>query len=204
MVNAQPRTPVPTSLGDLHLLINHFPVILTVVGTAMAVLALITRKRGVWLYATATLFLAGLAAVPTFFTGEPAEDKLEDSWYVTRQAIHAHEEAADLAGWGLVIMGLIAAYAWWRAWRRETVVVAGAVHTDRGDVPAEAMVRANAGLPVWLRALVVLSALVGCVLVYRTASLGGDIVHHSTVLQSTPRPASVPAPPPRGGDNDER
>jgi uncharacterized membrane protein len=194
---------VPT-LGDLHLLINHFPVILTVVGTAIAVLALITRKRGVWLYATATLFLAGLAAVPTFFTGEPAEDQLEDSWYVTRQAIHAHEEAADFAVWGLVIMGLIAAYAWWRAWRRETVVVAGAVHTDRGDVPAEALVRANAGLPAWLRALVVLSALVGCALVYRTASLGGAILHHSTVLQSTPRPASVPAPAPDRNAEGER
>ena len=194
---------MPT-LGDLHLIINHFPVILTVVGTAIAVLALITRKRGVWLYATATLFLAGLAAVPTFFTGEPAADALEDSWYVTRQAIHAHEEAADFAVWGLVVMGLIAAYAWWRAWRRETVLVAGAVHTERGDVPAEAMVRANAGLPGWLRALVVLSALVGCALVYRTASLGGDIVHHSTVLQSTPRPASVPAPPPGRGEEGER
>ena len=194
---------MPT-LGDLHLLINHFPVILTVVGTAIAVLALITRKRGVWLYATATLFLAGLASVPAFFTGEPAEEQIEDSWYVTREAIHAHEEAADFAVWGLAIMGLIAAYAWWRAWRRETVVVAGAVHTDRGDVPAEAVVRAHAGLPAWLRGLVVLSALVGLVLIYRTASLGGDIVHHSTVLQSTPRPASVPAPPARGGEEDER
>lgn len=204
MVNAQLPTPVPTSLGDLHLLINHFPVILTVVGAAFALLALFVKKRGVWLYATATLSLAGLAAVPTFFTGDPAAEQIKDSWYVTRQAIHAHEDAADFAVWGLVIMGLIAAYAWWRAWRRETVVVAGAVHTDRGDVPAEAMVRANAGLPVWLRALVVISALFGCALVYRTASLGGDIVHHSTVLKSTPRPASVPAPARDPGDAGER
>ena len=49
-----------------------------------------------------------------------------------------------------------------------------------------------------------ISALFGCALVYRTASLGGDIVHHSTVLQSTPRPAAVPAPPPDQRDQDER
>ena len=191
-------------IGGLHILINHFPVILTVVGTAVAVLALFVGKRAIWLYATATLFLAGLSVIPTFLTGDPAADDLRDTWYVTRQAIRAHDEAAEFTLWGLIVMGLIAAYAWWRAWRRETVIVQGAVHTGSGDVPAEAKVRAYAGLPLWLRGLVVVSALVGCALVYRTASLGGDILHHSTVLQSTPRPASVPAPPPGRGDEAER
>ena len=202
-MNAQPHRPVP-AIGDIHVLINHFPVILTVVGAAVAVLALFVRKRAVWLYATATLFLAGLSAIPTFLTGDPAADELRNSWYVTRQAIRAHDDSAEFTLWGLIVMGLIAAYAWWRAWRRETVVVAGAVHTERGDVPAEAKVRAYNGLPVWLRALVVVSALFGCALVYRTASLGGDIIHHSTVLQTTPRPASVPAPPPDRGEEGER
>jgi uncharacterized membrane protein len=183
-------------LGSLHILINHFPVILTIVGAFFAIVALFVRKRGLWLYATATLALAGLSVVPTFLTGDPAAEQMRDTWYVTRQAIRAHDESAGFTLWGLIIMGLIAAYAWWRAWRRATVVVAGAVHTERGDVPAEALVRASAGLPVWLRALVVFSALFGCALVYRTASLGGDILHHSTVLQTTPRPASLPAPPP--------
>lgn len=181
-------------LGSLHILINHFPVILTIVGTAVALLALFVRKRGVWLYATATLVLAGISVVPTFFTGDPAAEQLRDTWYVTRQAIREHDAAAEWTLWGLIIMGAIAAYAWWRAWRRETVVVAGAVHTDSGDVPAKALVRATTGLPVWLRTLVVLSALFGCALVYRTAALGGDIVHHSEILRTTPRPASVPVP----------
>ena len=203
MVNAQPHSPVP-AIADLHVLINHFPVILTIVGTAFALLALFVGKRGVWLYATATLALAGLAVLPTYFTGEPAADQLEKSWYVTRQAIHAHEEAGEFALWGLIVMGLIAAYAWWRAWRRETVVVTGAVHTDRGDVPAEALVRPHAGLPVWLRALVVISALFGSALMYRASALGGAILHHSTVLQSTPRPASVPAPAPERDGEGER
>jgi hypothetical protein len=177
-------------------LINHFPVILTIVGTFVALLALVVPKRGMWLYATATLFLAGLSVIPTFLTGDPAAEQMRDSWYVTRQAIRAHDEAAGWTLWGLIIMGLIAAYAWWRAWRRETVVVAAAVHTERGDIPTPAIVRGPAGLPPWLRALVVLSALFGCTLVYRTAALGGAILHHSEILRTTPRPASVPAPPP--------
>ena len=181
-------------LASIHVLINHFPVILTIVGTAATLLALVVRKRGAWLYATATLVLAGLSVIPTFLTGDPAAEQLRDSWYVTRQAIREHDASAGWTLWGLIIMALIAAYAWWRAWRRETVAVAAAVHTDSGDVPATALVRATSGLPVWLRALVVASALFGCALVYRTASLGGDILHHSTILQTTSRPASVPVP----------
>ena len=91
-------------------------------------------------------------------------------------------------------MGLIAAYAWWRAWRRDTGFVAGTVHTDSGDVASTALVPATNGLPRWLRALVVLSALLGCALVYRTAALGGDILHHSAILEKTHRPASLPVP----------
>ena len=187
-------------LGSLHILINHFPVILTIVGTAVTVLALIVRKRGAWLYATATLALAGVSVIPTFLTGDPAAEQLRDTWYVTREAIRAHDDAAGWTLWGLIVMGLIAGYAWWRAWRRETVVVTAKVHTDRGDVPAEAVVRNKAGLPGWLQGLVLVAALFGCALVYRTASLGGDILHHSEVLRTTPRPASVPAPAPGSGN----
>ena len=186
-------------LGSFHILINHFPVILTLVGAVAVLLALVIRTRTVWLYATATLALAGLSAIPTFLTGDPAEDQLEDSWYVTRRAIETHSDAADFALWGLIIMGVIAAYAWWRAWRL-TVVVVEATQTERGNIVADPMVRTNAGLPVWLRALVLVSALNGSALVIRTASLGGDILHRSEILKTTPRPASVPAPAAEPGE----
>ena len=45
----------------VHTLINHFPIILSVVGTGVVLLALIVRRRGLWLYALATLTLAGLS-----------------------------------------------------------------------------------------------------------------------------------------------
>jgi hypothetical protein len=33
---------------------------------------------------------------------------------------------------------------------------------------------------------------------FRVAQLGGDIAHHSTILQTTPRPAGVPEEMPPG------
>ena len=179
------------SIADIHVMINHFPVILAVVGTFFAVVALFAKRRGVWQYATATLFLAGLAAVPTYFTGEPAEDGLRQAWWITRRSIHTHEEAGEFALWSLIVAGLIAGYAWWR------------LRSPRPLAPSTGEPGTMWGarqLPVWLRALVLVSSLFATVVVYRAAKLGGDISHHSTVLQSTPRPASVPVeqPPPRG------
>ena len=160
--------------ADPHLVINHFPVILTVVGAAAALLALIVRKRGAWLYATATLALAGISVVPTYLTGENAEEKIERSWYVSRDVIHEHELAGKWALCVVGAMGIVAAYAWWRA--------------RRSAAP-------DGGLPGWLRAVVVVMALWGATTLYVTAEHGGDIVHRSPSLApnlAPPQSTTVP------------
>src|SRR3954462_7854108 len=155
-------------------MINHFPVILAVVGTFFAIIGLFVVRRGVWQYATGTLALAGLAVVPTYFTGEPAEDGLRGAWWVSRRAIHTHEEAGEWALWCLVATGLIAGYAWWRLRApRPLGPSAGEPGTMWG---------ARQLLPVWLRALVVVVALFSTTVIYRAAKLGGDVTHHSTIL----------------------
>ena len=152
-----------------HLVITHLPVILTVVGAAATLLALIVRKRGAWLYATATLALAGVSVVPTYLTGESAEEKIEHAWYVSHEVIEEHELAGKWALWIVGAMGLVAAYAWWRA-RRSAAV--------------------DGGLPVWLRAVVLVMALWGATTLYVTAEHGGDIVHRSRHLAPNLAPPS--------------
>lgn len=193
-LNTSGRGPVP-SVADLHVMINHFPVILAVVGAFFAVVGLFVVRRGVWQYATATLALAGLAAIPTYFTGDPAEEGLRDAWWVSRRAIQTHEDAATYALWCLVITGVIAAYAWWR------------LRAPRALAPATGepgtMWGARQHLPVWLRALVVVASLFSTTVIFRAAQLGGDITHHSTILQTTPRPAGVPIEQPPAGESPE-
>lgn len=46
-----------------HLLVNHFSVILAYVGLAAILLAAVRRRRALWLYAVATLTLAGLGFI---------------------------------------------------------------------------------------------------------------------------------------------
>jgi len=148
----------------IHILINHFPIVLTVGGSAVLLLALIVRQRVVWLYAVATLTLAGLSIYPVFFTGDRAADAVEHTWYIVRTMVEEHDASA---GWALPIVlltGAASAYAWWRMVRREVT-----------------------GLPpVWLRAVVSVLAVFGLSVVIRTAYLGGKIVHDSPKLANPP------------------
>jgi hypothetical protein len=101
----------------LHIVANHFPIILCVVGTLAALLALGVQKRGLWVYASASISLAALLVYPVLLTGNQAEEIVEKRWYASREAIHAHEEAAELATWVTLGAGVFAAYAWFRAAR---------------------------------------------------------------------------------------
>lgn len=162
----------------VHLLINHFPIILAVMGAVAVVAALITRYHGIWQYGVVSLFFMGLAAGPTVLTGDEADDALHDPWYIVRGAIDRHQDAAELAMWVMIVTGLIAAYAWWRSLPRNNE---------------------HRALPVgWLRILVLVGALASLGTVTWASWLGGEIVHGSSILAGQ-RPLGVPPqlPPPR-------
>lgn len=157
----------------LHATINHFPIILSVVGTFVLVLALFTKRRGVWLYALATLTMAGLSAYPADLTGDEASHAVRDSWWVVRSAVRAHDQAASFALAALLIVGLASAYAWWRMLRRET-----------------------AGLPPrWLQWTVTLLAVWSLSVVSRTAYLGGKILIENPNITNPPPGYVAPQSP---------
>ncbi len=152
----------------LHTLINHFPIILTVVGSAVLALALILNRRGLWLYALATLTLAGASAFPAFYSGGAAARALRGTWYIVNSMVRAHDQAAGYALKALLVMGVVCAYAWWRVLRRE-----------RSGIP-----------PVWLRVVIAFVAALGLSVVVRTAYLGGLIIHESPLLDKPPAAAT--------------
>ena len=159
----------------LHIRINHFPIIVSVVGFAALVVALFVRRRSVWLFAVAMLTLAGLSIYPVFLTGDEAGDAVRHTWYVVPSMVREHDAAAGFALWATLIMGAVSAYVWWRMVRREPEVLP----------------------PVWLRVVVTVIAAWALSVIVRTAYLGGLIVHDSPRLASPP-PGYVP-PPDTGG-----
>lgn len=93
------------SSAHWHLVLVHMPVLFV----PFAVLILITglwRQQAVLQKLAAALFVASaLVAIPTFLTGEPAEEQVEDLPQVSESAIEVHEEAAELAFYLTLVAG---------------------------------------------------------------------------------------------------
>lgn len=156
----------------VHIALNHFPLILTVIGTLGAILGSARDKRGVWLYSTISLALAAIFAIPTFITGRLAEAMLKRPWWVAPGAVHAHEDAALIATVVVAVAGLVAALAWRRLIR----------------YPREL------ALPGALRSLVLVTSLAATGAMGYAALLGGRIVHGAPVLEG-PAPSGLAQPP---------
>ena len=86
-------------------------------------LALIVRRRAFFLYALATLTLAGLSVYPAFFTGDRAAYAVSTTWYVVRSMVEEHDQAAGFALFSILLMGAASAYTWWRMLRREVAAL---------------------------------------------------------------------------------
>ncbi len=153
----------------LHLLVNHFPVVLSISALMVTILALVLGRRGLWLTAMAALAAAGVLIYPVHFTGDEADHALGDPWYIHAGMIEAHDSAAGIAMWVILIAGAFAAYSWWRSLKR----------------PADL-------IPGWMRAGLLVGALASTGTVAYTAYLGGKIVHDAPILQMKEPPPGLP------------
>src|SRR3982751_798917 len=151
-------------------MVNHFPVILVMVGTFAILLAMLRGQRASWLYGTISLAMAAVTVIPTYFTGEPAEHALARPWYVPRGVIHTHEDAARISAILVVVAGLVAVVAWRRLVRYPRAV----------------------RMPGALRISLLVTALAASGAIGYASWLGGRIVHDAPVLRGPPPPGYAP------------
>ena len=91
-----------------HLLLNHFPIILSIVGTGFIVAAFLFKKQHLRFGGLLMLIIAAAGAYLAFQTGEGAEDTVEKLAGVSHDAIENHEESANI-GWKIMLgTGLLA------------------------------------------------------------------------------------------------
>lgn len=83
--------------AQIHLGLNHLPVVSMLIGALVLLAGHALRQPPVRMTALAILIFAGLSSVPTFLSGEPSEDLIEDRPGISKKMIHEHEEAADFA-----------------------------------------------------------------------------------------------------------
>lgn len=89
-----------------HLLLNHFPIIGTLIGTILLLFGVWKKNREIQIASLATIIVMAILAIPVFLTGEPAEEAVENLPGVIESIIEEHEEASEIAFWVMMATGL--------------------------------------------------------------------------------------------------
>jgi uncharacterized membrane protein len=143
----------------LHLMLNHFPIIGTMVGTGLYLISLLVKIDDVRRSSLIVLVAMALLAVPVFMTGVGAQEKMVADPSISNTLIQRHEGAAELSIWFMEITGALAVIALWQSARTAN--------------PAR-----------WNTFAVLVFSLVTVSLMARTGNTGGEI-RHSEVRSTT-------------------
>jgi uncharacterized membrane protein len=138
--------------AHVHLAVNHVPVVGVVLALLAFGLGMLWKSEDVKRLGLLLFVVVGLASAPAYFSGQEAEEVVEELPGVEHDRIEEHEEAGRVAAIGGGVLGLLAAILFWRF-------------------------RPPRALPAWSLATILLLALVVAGSMARTATLGGEIRH---------------------------
>lgn len=153
------------SATHLHLLLNHVPVLGTVLGLGLLAFGLWRRSDELIKAVLGVFVIVALTAVPVYLTGEPAEHGVKSLPGVSKPLMEQHEQAAAAAFTGVLTLGVIA--------------LAGLIWLRRGRLA-----------PGWFGSAMLGVALIVCGLMAWTANLGGQI-RHTEIRPGASAPAAA-------------
>jgi uncharacterized membrane protein len=108
------------NLAHLHLVLNHFPIIGTVIGLGLFVVSFAGKNDDLKRASLMVLAAVALLALPTFFSGIGAQRAIRSDPAVSAALIERHEGAAMLALFFMEIAGALALAGLWQRHRVST------------------------------------------------------------------------------------
>ncbi|MGB6036196.1 MAG: hypothetical protein WBG42_08005 [Cryomorphaceae bacterium] len=81
--------------AHLHLIFNHLPIVGLLIGTLVLIAGMLLKKSEVKLTAFGIYIFSALAAIVANYTGEEAEEIVENISGISETLIHTHEEYAE-------------------------------------------------------------------------------------------------------------
>jgi hypothetical protein len=145
---------------QIHLAFLHFPIVLAVFSLGWLLASFLLKNANGVRSGLFVQVLAGLSAIPAYFSGEEAEEAVEKFVWFDEAIFDLHEDAALFAMAALLLGAAIA--------------LAALILQKKKNLSARHPLHAAA----------VLAGLVSCILILRTGHLGGQIRH--TEIRSTP------------------
>lgn len=92
--------------AHLHLLLNHVPVIGSVAALLLLAFGMVRRSEEVTTLGLVSVVVVALFGAAAFFTGRAGEEVVEHLPGISRQLVHTHEEASEIA---FIILGVAGA-----------------------------------------------------------------------------------------------
>jgi len=102
------------NLAHVHLLLNHFPVIGTLMGLGLFLGSIVGKSEDLKRAGLVVFLGIALLSIPTYLSGNAAEREIQDLPGVSGALIVRHEDAALLA---YVFMEITGAFAWFGLWQ---------------------------------------------------------------------------------------
>lgn len=94
--------------AQIHLALNHFPVVGMIVAATVLGCGLLFRAGALLRFGLFLLVGLALVSVPVYLSGSQAEEQIEHAAGVKHATIEEHEDSALYAMIGLQILGLVA------------------------------------------------------------------------------------------------
>ncbi|MFV8343239.1 hypothetical protein [Flavobacterium sp. XS2P39] len=91
--------------AHLHMIVNHFPIIGTILGLGILISGLILKNSTLKNTAYVLFIIAAIFAAFSMGTGEGAEELVEDMPDIGKEIIHEHEELAEKLAFLLYVLG---------------------------------------------------------------------------------------------------
>ena len=103
------------NFAHLHLLLNHFPIIGTMVGLGLFLISLLGKNEDLRRASLIIFPAMALLAIPTFFSGTGAQSAIRKTPGVSEALIERHQGAAMLALLFMEITGALALVGLWKS-----------------------------------------------------------------------------------------
>lgn len=99
--------------AHIHLLLNHLPIVATIIGTLVLIFGFILKNNSIVKQtALGILIFSSLTAIPAYISGEGAEEIVENIPGISEQFIETHEDLGKLFLIANIIMGIVASITW--------------------------------------------------------------------------------------------
>jgi len=102
---------------QIHLLLNHVPIIGALVALLVVVVGHFAHNKAIGITGLAMYFVMALAVVPTYLSGEPAEERIENIAGIQKSVIEAHEDMATISLWIMLAAAAFAGASFYAQWK---------------------------------------------------------------------------------------